>query len=264
MIKYEDIFNCINDYIVVTDEHDKIVFSNHEEAKILYDNLCHCTDKEIIEYQDKYYNFIKKEISNDKNQKYYYNSFQDITNFYKQNKLLQEQVITDPLTCVLNRYGIENAINDYRTSLDSSCVIYCDIDYFKRVNDNYSHDAGDLVLNQVAKILKDNVRKEDLVGRMGGEEFLIILNSTNIEKSRPKIEQLKGLIQNHDFIWNNQIIKITMSFGVSEFLPGSNFREAIIAADEALKYSKETGRNKVTYVPPKKQVQQKVITKKKK
>ncbi|MDD2435593.1 MAG: GGDEF domain-containing protein [Bacilli bacterium] len=257
MIEEKDILNCIDDYIIVTDEQGKVIFCNYEEAKALYQ----FHNQPFIKYQDKYYLTTKKVITKEK-QVFHYHSFHDITNLYQQNQLLRKQVVTDPLTQVLNRYGINDAIEEYRTLLDSSCVIYADIDHFKRINDNYSHDAGDFVLTEVAKILKDSVRKEDLVGRMGGEEFLVILNSTNIEKAGPKIEQLKDTIEKHDFIWNNQLIKLTMSFGISEFIPGNDFNEAVIAADEALLYSKEHGRNKITYAPT--QIKENESTKKRK
>jgi len=84
---------------------------------------------------------------------------------------------------------------------------------------------------------------------MGGEEFLIVLNSTNIENAKPKLESIKEKIKKHNFNWNDNQIKLTVSFGVSEFDPsrGIDFESTIEEADKALYHSKENGRDQITY-----------------
>jgi diguanylate cyclase (GGDEF)-like protein len=160
-----------------------------------------------------------------------------------------KKAMTDSLTRICNRHGIEKAIENYRTSLTSSCVVYADIDFFKKINDTYSHEAGDFVLSEIAKIISNNIREDDLVGRMGGEEFLIVLKSTNIEKAKPKLEIIKEAIKKHSFNWEDKKIKVTVSFGVSEFEPsqGNDFERTIDEADKALYHSKQNGRDQITY-----------------
>ena len=248
MLKAEDILGCVEGYILVIDENGKTIFSNNNYADELYKKNGVKVSNNIICFQEKCYSVQTKDIIKE-GKKYLYICYHDITTIFEYEQSLLKQAMTDSLTRICNRHGIEKVIENFRTSLDSSCVVYADIDHFKKVNDTYSHEAGDFILREIAKIIGDNIRKDDLVGRMGGEEFLIVLNSTNIENAKPKLESIKEKIKKHNFNWNDNQIKLTVSFGVSEFDPsrGIDFESTIEEADKALYHSKENGRDQITY-----------------
>jgi len=158
----------------------------------------------------------------------------------------------DGLTKIYNRRYI-NMISEERFKLaqkDSNfkmSVIMIDIDFFKKVNDTYGHQTGDMILKSVSDLLKNNVRDTDIVGRYGGEEFIIILNSdlqgaiTVAEKIRSKVELM--LIQSE-----NNKINLSISLGVAAFSYNlRNVNELIKNADENLYIAKKSGRNKVVY-----------------
>lgn len=249
MLEYKDILECIDGYIIVVDQNDKIIYTNDPDAVTLYKKFGSATASKVLSFNEKYFSTRSKTIDKGNGEHYQYIYYQDVTAVHEYEQSLIKKAMTDSLTRICNRHGIEKAIENYRTALTSSCVVYADIDHFKKINDTYSHDAGDFILSEVAKILSSNIREDDLVGRMGGEEFLIILNSTNTERARPKLEKIRETIKEHDFIWKDNNIKLTMSFGASEFKPDkdSDFERTITEADTALKYSKENGRDQITY-----------------
>lgn len=168
---------------------------------------------------------------------------QDITD----KKRVEELSITDQLTKIYNRLHLENTFKKevdrakrYKTLFS---VILLDIDYFKSVNDNYGHDVGDEVLIEVVNILKQNIRTTDILGRWGGEEFLIVLPQTDALKGQHLAEKLRVEIQNYTF---NKIGKKTCSFGISQFKPeDEDSKEVVKRADNALYEAKNSGRNKV-------------------
>lgn len=143
----------------------------------------------------------------------------------------------DALTKVLNRraYDRLRLINN-----DILCV--CDIDFFKKVNDTYGHDAGDFILKEVAKILKKNV---DKVYRFGGEEFIIAFKNSNLNTCVEKLDNIRKMIENEVFVFNKTNIKITISMGVSVVKNDKN--EAFKIADSKLYEAKKSGRNRVIY-----------------
>lgn len=261
MLNQEDILGCVEGYILVLDENGEKVFSNDKTAEELYQRFGTQVKNNIISFQENYYSIKSKDILKE-GEKYLYIHYHNITTIFEYEQSLLKKAMTDSLTRICNRHGIEKAVENFRTSLNSSCVVYADIDHFKKINDTYSHEAGDFILREIAKIISDNVREDDLVGRMGGEEFLIVLNSTTAEMAKPKIEAIREEIKNHVFDWDNNQIILTVSFGVSEFDPSkdSTFEKTILEADKALYYSKEHGRDRITYFN-KKEYEEKIVTK---
>ena len=122
-------------------------------------------------------------------------------------------------------------------------IIMADLDLFKQVNDKYGHLVGDKVLVRVAKLIKKFMRGEDLVGRFGGEEFLIILVGTDKDGGEIFAERLREKIELMRVTGVSQ--KVTMSFGVTGFLHSDTPDSAIKRADEAMYMAKKQGRNKV-------------------
>ena len=160
---------------------------------------------------------------------------------------------TDFLTGVLNRRAfferIEQEINRSLRENTSLSLILTDIDYFKKVNDRYGHQSGDMVLQRFTEQLLNSSRPYDFVGRYGGEEFLICLPGTDIsqsgsvaERMRSKAEEMKVMLPD-----GSQSIRITASFGVTSFLMGSKEKadSLIKRVDNALYKAKNEGRNRV-------------------
>lgn len=159
---------------------------------------------------------------------------------------LENMVNTDALTHLLNRRGFYNEFDKLKR--DTMVAVMCDIDFFKKVNDTYGHEAGDDVLICISEILNKLSRKNTLVSRWGGEEFLLLFYDTNIDNVYYTIEGVRIDIQNYIIHSGNNDIKVTMSFGMYEFVKGDvQIDNAINDADKLLYLSKTSGRNKITH-----------------
>lgn len=158
--------------------------------------------------------------------------------------------VTDPLTGLYNRRHFDNMIEReflraQRYSNDLSIALI-DVDFFKKVNDTYGHLCGDYVLKEVAYLTLQTFRKTDMVFRYGGEEILVILTETPLEKAIIPLERLRKSIENYPFSYDNNNIRVTVSIGVESLNENiGHFEELIDNADKALYYAKENGRNKV-------------------
>nr|WP_283103709.1 GGDEF domain-containing protein [Shewanella gelidii] len=157
---------------------------------------------------------------------------------------------TDVLTGCLNRRGFyekaQKQLYEEIKELNHVCLIYWDIDKFKKVNDLYGHAAGDTVLAQAAKRVSDNIKSSDLMGRVGGEEFVILVSHTNYQNVEEVAERLRKAIAETPIIHKGEAISITASFGVVDIQNGEiSIETAIDIADKALYSAKEKGRNKV-------------------
>lgn len=183
-----------------------------------------------------------------------------ITELEQQIVSLRKQLITDELTKILNRRGLTEMLKpmvgevsfqlknpDRRQSviIRALSVVFVDTDHFKKVNDSYGHQAGDLALKTVAKILRSGVREIDIVGRWGGEEMIIGLIGASLEDAEQIAESLREKIANTPIKFRDEVIKLTASFGVATLLPEMDLEELIRKADEALYEAKNSGRNKV-------------------
>ncbi|WP_299177786.1 sensor domain-containing diguanylate cyclase [uncultured Neptuniibacter sp.] len=167
------------------------------------------------------------------------------------NGKLQTLSREDRLTGLFNRGYWEECLNQEferfnRSQLVSSLVMF-DIDHFKRVNDTYGHQAGDEVIRVVANTLKEQVRKTDIVGRYGGEEFGAILTGTNGDKALIFAERLRARVESLIVPYGGHKLTFTISIGVSEI----NYEidsptEWLEQADQALYQAKQSGRNWVT------------------
>ncbi len=152
--------------------------------------------------------------------------------------------IIDSLTKLYNRYYFNIVINQEiarskRYKIDLSILIL-DIDHFKKVNDTYGHAIGDIVLVEIADIIKENIRNTDTGVRWGGEEFIVILPSTDIEGSAIIAEKLRSKVETSSF---SKAGKITVSIGYASFK--NNEDDLFRRVDRALYKAKEAGRNKI-------------------
>ncbi len=124
-------------------------------------------------------------------------------------------------------------------------VAMFDIDFFKRVNDTYGHNGGDLVLKGVSKILKNSIRESDILGRIGGEEFCLALPNTDMQGAAMLVDKIRQSIEDSTIDVDDRDAKLTISAGVSMVVSKEDAYEAIKRADEALYKAKEQGRNRV-------------------
>ena len=159
----------------------------------------------------------------------------------------------DALTNLLNRRAFEERIDEEfsvtRRHGLLSCLAILDIDHFKSINDNYGHDGGDDVLREVARILQKEVRTGDLVGRWGGEEFVVYVRQSDIDGATKLLDRLRNIVGSTPVkVEGENEIKVTFSAGVVSLENSNDWRKSLTQADEALYQSKERGRNCVTKV----------------
>jgi diguanylate cyclase (GGDEF)-like protein len=170
--------------------------------------------------------------------------------------LSKDQALRDPLTRCHNRRFLDEFITKYEPLSDrderKTGLLMADVDFFKQVNDEYGHQAGDSVLQQVVQIIESAIRKTDLLIRYGGEEFLILLQSVEAQSSDVVAEKIRAAVDEHNFaLPSGASIHKTISLGVAEFpLDAQVMYKAIKFADVALYEAKRTGRNKVVRFKP--------------
>ena len=158
---------------------------------------------------------------------------------------------TDALTGLSNRRSIlESLDHELRRAVRHAwpvSVVILDLDHFKRINDTWGHPAGDQVLRESARLLRECVRDTDEVGRYGGEEFMIILPDASVEQARGVLERCRQrLADAHILIEGGEVLRVSASFGLSCEQGGSGSAQALInSADAALYRAKENGRNRV-------------------
>jgi len=169
----------------------------------------------------------------------------------EKNRLLEEAARTDHLTGLANRRAIEEWANRQLRGAARHgypfWVVIADLDSFKSVNDNYGHGAGDAVLQRFAEILRENTRASDLSGRLGGDEFLLILTHVDRENIELTLDRLRQQFGSQIFAFNGQKVKVTASFGITGF-EGKEAPEIgalVRQADKALYAAKRGGRNQV-------------------
>jgi diguanylate cyclase (GGDEF)-like protein/PAS domain S-box-containing protein len=156
---------------------------------------------------------------------------------------------SDALTNIPNRLHMENALNDwlcaYYDGKPHLAAVMADIDFFKEVNDEYGHNMGDLVLKNIASTLRQNLRTLDIVGRWGGEEFMILLQNIKPDQLGQRLESLRTSIENSLVEDGGKTVKVTMSFGCAIPRDGDTVLSLVERADALLYKSKNEGRNRV-------------------
>lgn len=156
--------------------------------------------------------------------------------------------VTDTLTGQYNRFKTEqillNEFERFKRYGEKVCVLMLDIDKFKDVNDTFGHDCGDAVLTQFCSLVSKNLRRVDVFGRWGGEEFMVICPGTSLENGVKVAENLRSKVEAHSFA---PVPQVTVSLGVSDFHKNDHaYCDALKRADVALYESKRTGRNRVS------------------
>lgn len=167
------------------------------------------------------------------------------------NRQLNDLASIDPLTKLLNRrsmkVNMKKALKERDEIGQSFSIAICDIDNFKKFNDIYGHDCGDFVLKKVASTIKDSLGEDDSVARWGGEEILILIRKSDIEKAKDLIEKICYSIENTVMIYNDIRLNVTVTFGVSFSEDNTTTGEMILKADKLLYRGKGLGKNRVVY-----------------
>lgn len=176
---------------------------------------------------------------------------------YKQLEMEKQEFealsTTDVLTGVMNRAGVQQFLQkllESDVSWNQMGVLMFDIDHFKKFNDQFGHDVGDLVLNKVAKIISQNIRQTDIFGRWGGEEFILVCPQIAEERLKELAEKLRACIEQHVFEAEAQPLRVTVSIGATTVDAHETFEAVFKRADTALYKAKNSGRNQVQFERP--------------
>jgi len=169
-----------------------------------------------------------------------------LINEQKRRKNIFNHATHDELTGLYNRYAIDyffgQKIDEAKRYNKPLSIIFCDIDFFKKINDTYGHNIGDFVLKNIATILKNHLRSSDISARWGGEEFIIFLPQTSCKEAAQTAEKLRKIIEDSLF---SSIKTLTCSFGVTELKNDENADAFLKRVDRLLYKAKENGRNRV-------------------
>lgn len=178
-----------------------------------------------------------------------------INNLTKKNREIEYQATHDCLTGLINRREFEHRVTEAMRSSKvdnvNHALMYIDLDQFKVVNDTCGHSAGDELLRQITHILGEDIRQTDTLGRLGGDEFGVLLNGCNLTEAALLGEKLKDVISGYRFSWSGKFFTIGASIGVVPITKDSNHvNDIFVAADEACYTAKENGRNLVHVYDP--------------
>lgn len=222
-----------NHYCIIVQIHDDTM-PNHQRLLIISFN----SEEALLKEWELAFTGISKIIDS---------VFRSIRIQQENKKLIEELKRLserDNLTNIFNRRMLNKILSEQMDLVDNKyfSLIMVDIDHFKNVNDTFGHNAGDKVLCEISQLIKQNIRKTDVIGRWGGEEFLIICPQTRLKNAVQLAQSLRKLVEDYPF---PEVGHLTASFGVSEFIEGKTAEQLIGKADTALYKAKLSGRNSV-------------------
>jgi len=180
---------------------------------------------------------------------------QSLDKMQDRHRQLQEKSSKDSLTGVLTRgqilENLDQCIKKAKEKSQQLSIIMVDIDNFKKINDKFGHQAGDYVLRQMANRFKSAIRSIDNIGRIGGEEFLIILPNAELDIAINIAERIRTHVSTTPVKSEDILLNVSVSEGVTEFVGGDTAKTLIAKADKALYEAKNNGRNRVVYLDAK-------------
>jgi diguanylate cyclase (GGDEF)-like protein/PAS domain S-box-containing protein len=198
-------------------------------------------------YEDQTITPIKDEKT--KKIKYFVSTSKDITQQMEMVQKLETLATTDTLTGLYNRYKINQIIDEEirraKRYKEPFALLMFDIDHFKKINDTYGHDVGDIVLQEFSQLILSSIRESDKFGRWGGEEFMLVAPNMNEEKLIKFANKLLKLIATHQF---EKVGHVTSSIGLSIFKKNDDKSSFLKRVDNALYEAKESGRNRVIFL----------------
>ncbi len=240
---------CLLDYIQAIDEHDNIIQSRQMFLQYFLDNS---DSQHILRFRpaageqdtDIARSSFMVSMNHRKDSDYYIFSLTNITRLVDENMRLEQSATTDLLTGIANRAMFEQVIERYidrfRLQGEEFVLIFFDIDHFKSVNDDYGHDVGDVVLQEMVRTVSKHIRKRDFFARWGGEEFVVLLNNCSLDEGRLTAEHLRQQIEQTEY---HTVGHITCSFAVVECQAGDSADNLLKRADIVLYRAKAAGRN---------------------
>jgi len=242
LMLFSDSVSRIHLTISKVDDNTYIIKDNNSTNGVYINNVkiqeATLRDADIIKIGDFGFKFLDE--YNDESQ--YHKELYNLKNFDSLTQVYNKRYFNSRLEYEFERVSRYNKELSY---------VIMDIDFFKKVNDTYGHVAGDYVLKDFAKIIKSVIRKTDILGRVGGEEFAIIIPETSKMGAVILAEKVRRLVESHDFMFKASIIPVTVSMGVIsmsnfEIIPTLN--NFIEKADDLLYLAKDEGRNQVRYL----------------
>lgn len=279
-IAKDEIFNSINDGVMVLDDSnrliefntacktmfpplDKSMFGNDLEKvwqdlsgtsipfKLEATELHQEIEVPTAENSKRIYQVRTSLLQNSKNHQGLLIIFTDITEVKRLQLQLEHQAYYDELTQIYNRRAFfQKSEQDFAEAMMKNVeftVILMDIDYFKKVNDTFGHHVGDQLLIHVAKACQSHLQERDFFARYGGEEFVFALNGRTAKEGEELANKIRSCIEAHPLKWNEGEIPVTISMGVAEATneSGTTLYQLLNQADKALYLAKENGRNRV-------------------
>lgn len=178
------------------------------------------------------------------NEKAIFSTISDISRQKAKESELHHQANTDPLTGVLNRRAFFHQAVELCKHGQDAAVAMLDLDHFKRLNDTFSHAAGDLVLKEFSQLVTGLLREADRFGRIGGEEFVVLLVGVSAQHAMEVLERIRQCLESHSFVFKESLMRVTASIGVTEWDGQEPLEQALERADSALYLAKERGRNR--------------------
>lgn len=163
------------------------------------------------------------------------------------NYKLQEMVNYDALTHLWSRQFLTDMFNQKVSTGADIVIVMADIDNFKAINDTYGHICGDYVLAQLASILREQCPEKSGTCRWGGEEFVIMFYGDTLDSILQDIEEIRKTIAAYPFKYNDTLLHITMTFGISSTNEAASLKDLILLADERLYEGKQAGKNTVVF-----------------
>ena len=190
---------------------------------------------------------VSRSVFEHRGTRFYLHIIRDISERKKAEEEIYRLANIDPLTDLPNRRFMRHSIDDEKTRSERSTkpfsFIIADIDDFKAINDNYGHDCGDYILVELSRLMEELLRKQDIVSRWGGEEFLFLLPETDAEGAVNTAEKIRRRVEEKEFSYDSTRLELTITFGVASADYADDIQERIKKADTALLLGKNRGKN---------------------
>jgi diguanylate cyclase (GGDEF)-like protein len=239
--KFVDIFKSKDEFLTNIALLDNKTQDNLVKIAKKYDSY-EKPAKLKIEDELKYFTFDVQKLDMQK----YLICMDDVSKYNEKICHLEQKASMDELTQVYNKSTITTMLNCW-LEIRSFCLIIFDIDYFKNINDTYGHFVGDCVLKDLASLIRNILPKNDILGRFGGEEFIVLINDNSSNNIISIANRLKKEVENKRFIYDDALVNLTISLGTTFCIKGESYQDVYKRADEALYEAKNRGRNRVCF-----------------
>ncbi len=227
------------------ENHQKSLKDRETSVKELRENIEDQTVKGMLTKVIEELQLIRKQ--NEHLKEKLEESNQQIKRLTKELEATRKEAMTDFLTQVANRGSFDRAIfdmvHDFYNRNYPFALLMLDIDNFKQINDTYGHQAGDYVLRELAKVIKEQLRARDLIARYGGEEFAVLLPGVTFSQAIRIAERIRKAVEKHLFKYEDRDIPVTVSVGVAVMRDGLDETSIVEKADQALYLAKKSGKN---------------------